>query len=781
MIKQILAQLVHIIGMILRAIFKFLGKILSFLSDRLLKLVPNSNTRYRYIGGVLAAMLCLLIFIILKFIQSEDAKRWREIGETIHRPSEVVFAPLRGSIYASDGRPISITSNEYRLFIDFQAGNLELLHRAPKDSTEAIKKQVISECFSADLDSLAELLYQSFKERDIVIDRQKMRDQWRQNFLKKSRYAPIINRDLTYLQYSWLKQQTLFKSRKIKIGSKSEHIGSLLGQAITTVERSKRMNPFGSLALRTIGSVYGEKEDALTKGKQGIELSFDSVLKGEAGKGFKIYALNRQANKTLKPAVDGYDVYTTLNMNLQSQLERIMRARLEYFKATSGTAILLDVPTGKVLALTNLMRSSSGNYVEGRNDAVSDLSEPGSTFKVASMLVALNNKMVRPTDTIDVGNGLWMVGGKNVRDHNAHHGGYGKISVSQVIENSSNVGIAKIIQRNFANNPSSYVKQVRDLAFGYDLRVEIPGSAKPIIRMPQKDTWYKTTLAWMSFGYETQIPPMYTAAFFNAIANGGKLMKPYLVEEVRNNENQTIYKYEPKVVKEQIGNPTSIRQIQDMLRRVVTHGTGKKSINSNIVEISGKSGTAQIAKGGSYKANGLSHQVSFCGYFPSSAPRYTLMVVIREPSKEFAAGGGSMAGPVVKDLAEAITSMETPSSLDSLIKGTPKSKGVHVSIGRKNSLMQLMHATQTPYRPDARIMQESFIRIDSTGKETKISPYARGLVPNLVGMSAQDATYLLLQAGYRTELSGYGYVRNQTPSAGSKLPFGSKVILNLGF
>ena len=732
MIKQILAQLVHIIGMILRAIFKFLGKILSFLSDGLLKLVPNSNTRYRYIGGSLAVILGLLIFIILKFIQSEDAKRWREIGQTIHRPSEVVFAPLRGSIYASDGRPISITSNEYRLFIDFQAGNLELLHRAPKDSTEAIKKQVISECFSADLDSLAELLYQSFKERDIVIDRQKMREQWRQNFLKKSRYAPIINRDLTYLQYSWLKQQTPFKSRKIKIGSKSEHIGSLLGQAITTVERSKRMNPFGSLALRTIGSVYGEKEDALTKGKQGIELSFDSVLKGEAGKGLKIYALNRQANKTLKPAVDGYDVYTTLNMNLQSQLERIMRARLEYFKASSGTAILLYVPTGKVLALTNLMRSSSGNYVEGRNDAVSDLSEPGSTFKVASMLVALNNQMVRPTDTIDVGNGLWMVGGKNVRDHNAHHGGYGKISVSQVIENSSNVGIAKIIQRNFADNPS-------------------------------------------------QITPMYTAAFFNAIANGGKLMKPYLVEEVRNNENQTIYKYEPKVVKEQIGNPTSIRQIQDMLRRVVTHGTGKKSINSNIVEISGKSGTAQIAKGGSYKANGLSHQVSFCGYFPSSAPRYTLMVVIREPSKEFAAGGGSMAGPVVKDLAEAITSMETPSSLDSLIKETPKSKGIHVSIGRKNSLMQLMHATQTAYKPDARIMQESFIRIDSTGKETKISPYARGIVPNLVGMSAQDATYLLLQAGYRTELSGYGYVRNQTPSAGSKHPLGSKVILNLGF
>ena len=781
MIKQILEQLLRILWRILCAIGRLLGKILSFFSNKLLSFLPNSNTRYRAIGVMLAILLGLLIAAIIKFILSEDANKWKQIGETIHRSSEKILQPLRGTIYASDGRPISITSNEYRLYIDFQAGNLELLHRTPKDSTEAIKKQILSEYFSADLDTLAELLYQSFKERDIVIDREKMREQWRQNFLKKSRYAPIINRDITYSQYIWLKQQSIFKSRKIKFGGKSEQISSLLGKAILPNERSKRMNPFGSLALRTIGSVYGEKENALTKGKQGIELSFDSVLQGKAGKGFTIYALNRKADITVKPAVDGYNVYTTLNMNLQSQLERIMRARLGYFKAMSGTAILLDVPTGKVLALTNLMRNSSGNYVEGRNDAVSDLSEPGSTFKVASMLVALNNKMVRPTDTIDVGNGLWMVGGRNVRDHNAHHGGYGRISVSQVIENSSNVGIAKIIQRNFANNPSSYVKQVRDLAFGYDLRVEIPGSAKPIIRMPNKDTWYKTTLAWMSFGYETQIPPMYTAAFFNAIANGGKLMKPYLVEEVRDNENQTIYKYEPKVVKEQIGNPTSIRQIQDMLRRVVTHGTGKKSINSNIVEISGKSGTAQIAKGGSYKANGLSHQVSFCGYFPSSAPRYTLMVVIREPSNEFAAGGGSMAGPVVKDLAEAITSMETPSSLDSLIKETPKTKGAHISIGRKNSLMQLMHATHTAYKPDARIMQEAFIRIDSTGKESKISPYARGIVPNLIGMSALDATYLLLQAGYRAELSGYGYVRNQAPSAGSKLPLGSKVTLNLGF
>ncbi len=185
MIKQILAQLVHIIGIILRAISKFFGKILSIVADILLKLFPNSNTRYRFIEIALTIGFACFAITILFFTQSEEAKRWREIGNTIHRPSEVVFPPLRGSIYASDGRPISITSNEYRLFIDFQAGNLELLHRAPKDSTEALKKQVISECFSADLDSLAELLYQSFKERDIVIDKQKMREQWRQNFLKK--------------------------------------------------------------------------------------------------------------------------------------------------------------------------------------------------------------------------------------------------------------------------------------------------------------------------------------------------------------------------------------------------------------------------------------------------------------------------------------------------------------------------------------------------------------------------------------------------------------------
>lgn len=761
-------------------IFTKLSSILTKLLKSIERFFADTYTRYATIGVGLAIGLAILIFKMLFFIQSDDAKKWREIGSGLNKPREQVISPIRGIIYASDGRPVAITASEYRLFIDYKAGELELLHRPAKDSIEELKKQAISERFSANLDTLADLIAQSFKERDIIIDKQKMREQWRKNFIKKNRHAPLINRDLSYLQYEWLKQQSPFQTQKLEYGKSKKTFPSFIRKAIIAEGRSKRLNPFGSLALRTIGSVYGEMKDGLSQGKQGIELGMDSVLRGQTGKGLSIFALNHWVETTEQPAVDGYNVYTTLNMNIQSQLERIMRRRLEYFKAASGTAVLLDVPTGKVLAITNLMRNSNGSYIEGRNDAVSDLSEPGSTFKVASMLVALNNKMVNPTDSIDVGNGIWSVGNRNVRDHNAHHGGYGRLSISQVIENSSNVGIAKIIYRNFSKDPKSYVKQIKELAYGYDLRVEIPGSAKPIIRNPDQKYWDGTTLAWMSFGYNTGIPPIYTAAFFNAIANGGKLMKPYLVEEIRDNENQTIYKFEPKVVKEQIGNPTSIRQIQDMLRRVVTHGTGKKSINSKIVEISGKSGTAQLSVGGSYRNNG-GHQVSFCGYFPSSTPRYTLMVVIRQPSKEFAAGGGSMAGPVVKDLAEAITSMETPSSLDSLLQHKPQRARAHISIGRKNSLMQLMQATGKHYSPDVKVMQEAFVRIDSLGREHKISTYAHGLVPNVVGMSVQDATYLLLHAGFRPQLSGYGTIRSQSPSAGSKAPNGTTINLMLAY
>lgn len=744
------------------------------------QLFESAQIRYVFVGMLLLLLLAYLLVRIIVFITGPDGARWREVGKTLNKPEPVEIPPLRGTIYASDGRPVAITAPVYRLYLDFQAGRLELLHRPAKDSVELAKQRLMRQQLGRDLDTLSYRVEQSFKDRGITIERQKMRERWRRGFQKKLRYQALIDQDITYLQYKWLEERDPLRPVRPDSSQGRPGRASLLKPAIIREERSQRINPFGSLALRTIGSVYGQKEGNLSRAKQGIELGFDSVLRGQVGKGLKLYAAQRYNLITREPAVDGYSVYTTLDMDIQSQLERIMRQRLEYYHAASGTAILLDVPTGQVLAMTNLMRLKDGSYAEGQNFAVTDLSEPGSTFKVASMLVALDNGMVHPGDEIDVGNGIWHVGGRRVVDHNADRGGYGLLTASQVIENSSNVGMAKIIQQHFADKPSEYVRQVRELGFGYDLCLELPGSSRARIRMPDKKTWYGTTLAWMSFGYETQIPPIYTAAFFNAIANGGRLMKPYLVREVRDKDGAPIYQYAPQVVKEAIAKPESIKSIQEMLRRVVTEGTGKRSLKSDIVAISGKSGTAQIAKGGRYKgADGVSHQVSFCGYFPSERPRYTLMVVIREPSKEFAAGGGSMAGPVVRDLAEAIISMQTPSSLDSVGNLQVGRQRGTVSIGRKDALATLAQTTGVPYQPDAKIGGDAYIRIGPSGREYKQRIYPEGYVPNVTGMSAQDAAYLLMRRGYQLRYVGYGQVVGQQPLAGVKAGRGTAVTLYL--
>lgn len=744
-------------------------------------LLKSPHIRYVLVGACLFVVLVVLIIRMIVFITGPEGEKWRAVGKTLNRPIPVDISPLRGTIYSSDNRPIAITAPVYRLYLDFRAGELELLHRPPKNKKEEDKKERIGQQLTKDLDSLAYSIERSFAERGIQVDRKKIRDHWRKGFLKKSQFTPVIHLDVTYLQVRSLERQAPLYPPIIDSITGKRARSSLLRPALILQERSKRINPFGSLALRTIGSVYGEKEGNLSKAKQGIELGFDSLLRGQVGKGIREYAAKQYNLITKEPAVDGYNVYTTLNMDIQSQLERIMRKQLGYFQATSGTAILMDVPTAKVLAVTNLMRMKDGSYVEGQNFAVSDMSEPGSTFKVASMLVALENKLIHPNDTIDVGNGIWQVGGRYVRDHNAHNGGYGRLSASQVIENSSNVGIAKIIQKHFASKPEEYVRQVRALAFGHDLRVEIPGSEQARIRMPQKNTWYGTTLAWMSFGYETQIPPMYTIAFFNAIANGGKLMKPYLVREVQDKNGQPIYEYKPRVIREQIASSESIQAIQEMLRLVVTQGTGKRTLRSDVVAISGKSGTAQIAKGGSYRGeDGVSHQVSFCGYFPSEAPRYTLMVVIREPSKEFAAGGGAMAGPVVRELAEAIVSMETPTSLDSIGLPNRHTHLKHWAIGRKSELADLANSIGANHKPNPRIRQEAYIRLDHQGKEHPVSNYPNGYVPNTLGMSAQDAHYLLMKRGYKPCYIGYGSVIEQSIPAGTKALAGTTITLKLG-
>lgn len=723
---------------------------------------------------VLGMIYCLVE--IVRTMYGPRATSWKQLGQTVHRPKDELIEPTRGAIYSGDDRPIAVTAPTYQLYIDFEADALKPLRAQATDSASRAKRKALSDSLSGELDKLADALEQIFASDGIKIDRRKMRERWRKGQQdRRRRDFMLLREELSYLQY---KRLLSMDPLRLQPNDKGQRVyKSLISKMLKRPEpRSRRIKPFGSLASRTIGSVYAST-DSLSQGASGIELYANEWLRGQVGKGIKLFTAGHWVSRVLQPQEDGASVYTTLDMNKQSQLERIMRKQLEYYSARSGTAVLMEVQTGRVLAITNLGRGSDGQYHETQNFAVSDMSDPGSTFKVASMLVALNDKVVSPSDTIDVGNGRWVVARRTITDHNAHRGGYGRITVAQTIERSSNVGVAKIIQEHYAHRPADYVQKISRMGFGQKMTLEIPGIGKPRLPEPGSRHWYGTTLAWMSYGYETGVPPIYTLAFFNAIANGGRYMEPYLVREVRSPDGEVLLSREPTARIEQIASPEAIKQIQEMLYGVVHAkvSTGAKAL-SPAVSISGKTGTAQLVKNGRYSSQ--HHQVSFCGYFPSEAPRYSIIVVLREPSNEFVAGGGSMAAPVVRELAETIISMEMPMSLDS-IRPRAGFERVRLDAGRLSTVRAVSRVTGLKLREPRGLDSLSLVAISPEGVVKLLPSAPKGAVPYVVGMSADEAHYQLLKAGYKVRLEGYGRVAEQSLPYGTQAPRGATITLQL--
>ena len=423
-------------------------------------------------------------------------------------------------------------------------------------------------------------------------------------------------------------------------------------------------------------------------------------------------------------------------------------------------------------------RIREGAYAETKNHAVADEIEPGSTFKVASMMVALEDGICQPGDTVDVGNGIYMYKGARMTDHNKNKGGYHRITAEQAIWYSSNIGVAKIILKGYEKNPTKFVEGLYRQGWNIPLNLEIPGAGRAKIRMPNDTTlyWSKTTLPWMSFGYETQIPPIYTLTFFNAIANGGKMVRPMFTKEIMNN-GKTVQSFSTEVLKESICSERTLNIIKDMLLGVVEKGTAKV-VHSDIIRIAGKTGTAQIASGGVYRTSG--HQVAFCGYFPADEPKYSCIVVIRRPRIGYPSGG-TMSGGVVKAIAEKVYASHMSFDVrdmerDSLAVMLPAAKN-----GNLDALED--------------VLDELDIDVDTDSLETKWVAAARrdssevfrlhdltireGLVPSVIGMGAKDAVYLLESAGLRVALTGMGRVSAQSMRPGTRIAKGQSIRLTL--
>jgi cell division protein FtsI (penicillin-binding protein 3) len=480
--------------------------------------------------------------------------------------------------------------------------------------------------------------------------------------------------------------------------------------------------------------------------------------------------------------IDGMDITTTIDIDLQDIAEKALVDGVREFDAAVGYAILMEVQSGEVKAIVNMQRNKDGSYTENRNGAVSDLSEPGSTFKVASMMAALDDGRIKITDTINTYNGQYKFGNRTMTDHNAKHGGFHKITLAQAIYGSSNIGVSRAIMKAYGSNQSEYVDKLYAMKLNERMDIEIPGAAAPYIRHPKdkskKNPWSPTTLPWMSVGYETQIPPIYTLAFYNSIANNGKLIRPFFVKSISKN-GLIIKEFKTEVLNPAICKPTTLKDIRLMLLGVLEDDLGTaKNVRSEYVRIAGKSGTAQISQGKEgYKVGKTKHQVAFCGYFPYENPLYTCVVVMREPGIGYPSGG-HMSGSVFKNIAERVMALRSNRKPLAYEKDTITHYPIKpfTKVGYYEALGTVMADLKLPLGTKS----SEWVKTTSDDNKTEVQSVAvaSNVVPDLTGMGAKDAVYLLERLGLSVQVQGRGKVISQSIKPGFFAKKGSLVLLN---
>lgn len=707
----------------------------------------NNRLLFNYFIVVLALGLVAVGILARTFDTAfVEKEKWEKVAESQKRPNRLIL-PGRGNIYSSDGKLMATSVPRYYTYIDFRAEGLS------PDTFKTSRKNGV--------DSLAIYLSRKFKNRTPAGYKAYLL----RGLNSKSRQYPVFEGRVSYSELKDMKKFPFLRLNRNKSG-------------FYTREMVQRQKPFGTLSSRTIGDIYGEIEaGGTTKGKNGLELQYDSLLRGQAGLSSVRRVGGGWTSVTEVEPIDGMDIRTTIDINVQDITEKSLVDMLKKVDAESGTAVVMEVNTGEVKAITNMGRIRPGVYGETKNHAVADESEPGSTFKVASIMVALEDGLCQPTDTVDVGNGIFMYKGARMTDHNNNKGGYGRITVEQAIWFSSNIGVAKTILKGYSENPSKFVEGLYRVGMNADLHPEIPGAGRAKIRMPNEKNWSKTALPWMSFGYETQIPPINTLAFFNAIANNGKLIRPIFTKEIMHN-GKTVQSFSTEVIKSSICSDKTLEIIKGMLLGVVEEGTGK-AVYSEHIRIAGKTGTAQIASGGVYRTAG--HQVAFCGYFPADEPKYSCIVVIRQPRIGYPSGG-TMSGGVVKAIAEKVYASHMSFDIrdmepDSLAVKTPLPKH-----GYLNALEDVLDELDIDTDTDSLETKWVVARLPEDDRETvklRDLTIREGLVPNVVGMGAKDAVFLLESAGLRVSMNGMGRVSSQSVQPGARTAKGQTVSLTL--
>lgn len=717
--------------------------------------------RYGLIVSALLLFAVMIVFSAAKIVFSAEGKKWREVGEKETVIKDRVILPKRGNIYTYDGKLLATSEPLYGIYMDFWAEGMQ---------RDTLVKYV---------DDLSKALSKKFPDRtaaqykNVIMGGWKMREteerQVRENVAKgiekrvprRSRYVKIIRPDVNYVDLKEIRTYPFLNQRSNRSGMIAE-------------EKNSRKKPFGNLATRTVGSVYKDLEKG---GASGLELKYDSLLRGVNGVKFRQKIQGKWMDVVESPAVDGYDIVTTIDADIQDITERALRAKLTETEAESGTAIIMEVKTGEIKGIVNLDRMSNGNYAEGNPNAFSYMNEPGSTFKTVTVMVALDDGVVTPTDSFHVGNGLYQYNKRWVRDHYWRRGqDRGYLTVAEGIEISSNVVMSKIVLKGYENNPRKYVEGIDRIGLRKQLTWDVPLhgiEGTSVIRFPddKKNYWSRTTLPWMSFGYETQIPPIYLLMFYNGIANGGKMIKPFIAKQLVK-DGRVTKEFDAEVINDKMCKSETLQQIQQMLLGVVENGTAKV-VRSDYFSIAGKTGTAQIASDGGYGG----YYVSFCGYFPADEPMYTIFVGVRKPKG--APSGGGQAGVVFKNIAEQtyVRKVQLDARdcrVDSALQRKPPLKN-----GNWENSQIVLSALHLPVGSMPQAADWVKISYDSTRYAPATLEINDGLVPDVKGMGARDAVYLLEKSGLRVNLTGSGKVVSQSFAPQSKLVRGTTISITL--
>ncbi len=689
-----------------------------------------------YLGFIVMALLGIVIIGKAVVIQRVEGNYWRGMSDSMHQRIVELDAE-RGTIYSEEGNMLSTSIPQFDIYIDFMAEGL----RDKKGKR-----------FKENIDSLSICLSNFWQDRSSAEYKKLLQNGYRE----KDRWF-LLKKKLSFKDYQKLRTFPLIRLGKNKSGFVAE-------------KRIIRLNPYKMLAYRTIGLLRD-------KNKVGLELTYDAYLNGMAGKRLERFiagGVSVPVDDYVVEPENGKDIVTTLDVSIQDVAENALMKMMVENEAQHGCAIVMEVKTGKVKAIANLGRGNDGNYYEDYNYAITP-SEPGSTFKLATMLAVLEDKKATLNTVVNLNGGVWQVYGSTVYDSEKH--GLNAVTLKQAFEHSSNVGMAKIIVQNYATNPSQFIKHLKRLRMDTLTGIDLKGEIRPTVYKPSdKRHWSNTTLPWMSFGYNLMVTPLQVLSLYNAVANKGRMMRPYLVNSI-NQDGLVLRQFEPVVVNEKICSKETLDQLHESLEGVITEGTGK-TLRSRSYTIAGKTGTALVANGSRGYADKI-YQSSFAGYFPAEDPQYSVIVTIKNKPHAANFYGASVAGPVFREIADQVYTLKVNQSNKDLFSIGKADTSWYNYSGYSKDIKKVNAALDVNMNDQSGT--GNYSRMTKSGSAVMLTPnvISNTQMPVLTGMGLKDAVYLCENLGLKVKVKGRGRVIAQSKQNGERIRRGEIVTIQL--